>query len=211
MQKHHRQGRRLSLLGVRQRHAGAKFNRLDDRSIALDRVLDRILGRLSPTPLPNHWAQAARPHRLALADRPVVLASAGPWPSWPRSWLGGSRSSRAAIGWLRSSGAPPPDLLCRRQQVFRALYVRPGWGGRPGPVLPRPRRERESCQLAGLRQLAGLPSGSEGREGRANSRQLLFLSTMGEWSRHSDLNRGPAVYETAALPLSYVGAEGEYR
>jgi hypothetical protein len=28
----------------------------------------------------------------------------------------------------------------------------------------------------------------------------------GEWSRHSDLNRGPAVYETAALPLSYVGA-----
>ena len=28
------------------------------------------------------------------------------------------------------------------------------------------------------------------------------------WSRHSDLNRGPAVYETAALPLSYVGADG---
>jgi hypothetical protein len=28
---------------------------------------------------------------------------------------------------------------------------------------------------------------------------------VGEWSRHSDLNRGPAVYETAALPLSYVG------
>src|SRR4051795_10195663 len=27
----------------------------------------------------------------------------------------------------------------------------------------------------------------------------------GGWSRHSDLNRGPAVYETAALPLSYVG------
>ena len=32
-----------------------------------------------------------------------------------------------------------------------------------------------------------------------------------EWSRHSDLNRGPAVYETAALPLSYVGPDGEYR
>ena len=28
-----------------------------------------------------------------------------------------------------------------------------------------------------------------------------------KWSRHSDLNRGPAVYETAALPLSYVGAD----
>jgi hypothetical protein len=27
------------------------------------------------------------------------------------------------------------------------------------------------------------------------------------WSRHSDLNRGPAVYETAALPLSYVGPD----
>src|SRR5690349_10442918 len=33
----------------------------------------------------------------------------------------------------------------------------------------------------------------------------------GEWSRHSDLNRGPAVYETAALPLSYVGPDREYR
>jgi NAD(P)-dependent dehydrogenase (short-subunit alcohol dehydrogenase family) len=31
-----------------------------------------------------------------------------------------------------------------------------------------------------------------------------------EWSRHSDLNRGPAVYETAALPLSYVGPDGEF-
>jgi hypothetical protein len=30
----------------------------------------------------------------------------------------------------------------------------------------------------------------------------------GKWSRHSDSNRGPAVYETAALPLSYVGATG---
>ena len=28
------------------------------------------------------------------------------------------------------------------------------------------------------------------------------------WSRHSDLNQGPAVYETAALPLSYVGDRG---
>ena len=34
------------------------------------------------------------------------------------------------------------------------------------------------------------------------------MSCVNVWSRHSDLNRGPAVYETAALPLSYVGAEG---
>tara|TARA_B100000809_G_scaffold253816_1_gene290279 strand:- start:357 stop:557 length:201 start_codon:yes stop_codon:yes gene_type:complete len=27
-----------------------------------------------------------------------------------------------------------------------------------------------------------------------------------KWSQRTDLNRRPAVYETAALPLSYVGA-----
>src|SRR5450756_579148 len=32
--------------------------------------------------------------------------------------------------------------------------------------------------------------------------------TLGKWSRHSDSNRGPVVYETTALPLSYVGATG---
>ena len=37
-------------------------------------------------------------------------------------------------------------------------------------------------------------------------RAALREHETGEWSRHSDLNRGPAVYETAALPLSYVGA-----
>ena len=35
------------------------------------------------------------------------------------------------------------------------------------------------------------------REDRANNRQQGYPSTKGEeWSRHSDLNRGPAVYET---------------
>ena len=29
-----------------------------------------------------------------------------------------------------------------------------------------------------------------------------------EWSRRSDLNRRPADYESAALPLSYVGLDG---
>ena len=28
---------------------------------------------------------------------------------------------------------------------------------------------------------------------------------MNNWSRRSDLNRGPADYESAALPLSYAG------
>ena len=45
--------------------------------------------------------------------------------------------------------------------------------------------------------------------GRARTRRpprSRSRSRKGGWSRHSDLNRGPAVYETAALPLSYVGA-----
>lgn len=40
------------------------------------------------------------------------------------------------------------------------------------------------------------------------NRPLRTGSDWNLWSRHSDLNRGPAVYETAALPLSYVGAGG---
>src|SRR5512144_2048445 len=45
----------------------------------------------------------------------------------------------------------------------------------------------------------------------ARRRALAVMCTNGEeWSRHSDLNRGPAVYETAALPLSYVGPDGQY-
>src|SRR5215218_87815 len=54
------------------------------------------------------------------------------------------------------------------------------------------------------------------RTGRGRGTWLALLMCLGvpgirrdargsEWSRHSDLNRGPAVYETAALPLSYVG------
>ena len=33
-----------------------------------------------------------------------------------------------------------------------------------------------------------------------------FLSLREKWSWRSDLNRRPAVYETAALPLSYTSA-----
>lgn len=42
-----------------------------------------------------------------------------------------------------------------------------------------------------------------------STEQVFPRTNQGEWSRHSDLNRGPAVYETAALPLSYVGADQE--
>ena len=44
------------------------------------------------------------------------------------------------------------------------------------------------------------------RRGRDRPPVSRFLQIKRSWSRHSDLNRGPAVYETAALPLSYVGA-----
>jgi hypothetical protein len=54
--------------------------------------------------------------------------------------------------------------------------------GKPAPVPNRP--------------------GISGQQGHRSTK-------WGEWSRHSDLNRGPAVYETAALPLSYVGADQE--
>jgi len=34
---------------------------------------------------------------------------------------------------------------------------------------------------------------------------LVYFGEMDYKSRHADSNRGPAVYETAALPLSHVG------
>jgi hypothetical protein len=37
----------------------------------------------------------------------------------------------------------------------------------------------------------------------------LVLAGSG-WSRHPDLNRGPTVYKTVALPLSYAGGPGEF-
>ena len=42
---------------------------------------------------------------------------------------------------------------------------------------------------------------------RDSQAEPAILNGKEGWSRHSDLNRGPAVYETAALPLSYVGAD----
>src|SRR6266498_2567292 len=55
------------------------------------------------------------------------------------------------------------------------------------------------------RWFVGPPSPSRHGSGRFVGPATLSSEV---WSRHSDLNRGPAVYETAALPLSYVGASG---
>jgi putative ABC transport system ATP-binding protein len=61
-----------------------------------------------------------------------------------------------------------------------------------------------------IRMRDGLIVGDERRVAVARTQRRRDRET-GEWSRHSDLNRGPAVYETAALPLSYVGADRDYR
>jgi hypothetical protein len=44
---------------------------------------------------------------------------------------------------------------------------------------------------------------------RMNQRTLIRAVL--RWSRRADLNRRPAVYETAALPLSYVGISDTVR
>src|SRR5206468_8616611 len=64
----------------------------------------------------------------------------------------------------KTAGLRGLHLTARRQVTARA--VRAGRG-----------RDRESVQLAGLRQCAGLRVGPDGREDRANSRQPFFPST----------------------------------
>jgi hypothetical protein len=81
--------------------------------------------------------------------------------------------------------------VCRQQVIDVPTRTR------PESLSPRirARGRDEVVQLAGLRQMAGL---------RANARVARTVLTPdrrssrarnGEWSRHSDLNRGPAVYE----------------
>ena len=60
-------------------------------------------------------------------------------------------------------------------------------------------------QLAGLRQLAVFGVETPTAKTVLTPDSCSSRTRNGGWSRHSDLNRGPAVYETAALPLSYVG------
>ena len=60
-------------------------------------------------------------------------------------------------------------------------------------------------------QQPGAHSRVGGRSERRPGSTIERFGRSDKWSRHSDLNRGPAVYETAALPLSYVGPAREYR
>jgi hypothetical protein len=101
------------------------------------------------------------------------------------------------------------DLLCRRQ--LRVERV-PTPSARLVNEFERGVDEAERVPRHRYQAFASLQvlALGDGREDGATARQLLTLSRdKGAWSRHSDLNRGPAVYETAALPLSYVGADQE--
>jgi hypothetical protein len=64
------------------------------------------------------------------------------------------------------------------------------WGHSPDP--------QETAQLAGLQRCGTCLR-------RDSQPEVVILSGKKSWSRHADSNCGPAVYETAALPLSYVG------
>ena len=95
--------------------------------------------------------------------------------------------------------------------VSVALANGRGWGWPAGPdPAPFGGGIRGSARF-----VAQLPGGYGCERGCQRSRRSKKpgpsdrVSSSDRWSRHSDLNRGPAVYETAALPLSYVGLERE--
>ena len=91
-----------------------------------------------------------------------------------------------------------------RATPSRLPLAPPAPGHRPGTSIEldyedRIRRGKRRTERRDPLALHGL-SASQGNPAVGR------VSRLGRWSRHSDLNRGPAVYETAALPLSYVGA-----
>jgi len=58
------------------------------------------------------------------------------------------------------------------------------------------------CGTVYMKRIKKILSALSGAEGFPD---LVYFSKMDYKSRHADSNRGPAVYETAALPLSHVG------
>ena len=118
-----------------------------------------------------------------------------------------------------SSKEQRPGSPTNRRSSARLIGTRPGLADRSqGRRVHRPlqRSERRAAALVPVRG----HSDDRLRRGRGRIawRDSLAIRRIGvkavfgrvrtwRWSRHSDLNRGPAVYETAALPLSYVGVE----
>jgi hypothetical protein len=114
----------------------------------------------------------------------------------------------------------PHDAACRRsagRQGRRRFWRTRRGSSRSGNHHPTPRSGGRPAPCVGV--CPGWISvidvhrrGGQRADQQRGNRRLEILemavSRSDRWSRHSDLNRGPAVYETAALPLSYVGAEG---
>ena len=93
-------------------------------------------------------------------------------------------------------------LLRRRQQGSEAPRSILGFAATLGDLRTWGRDRPGSDQLAGLQRCGTLMQ-------RDSQLYRAILNGKESWSRHADSNCGPAVYETAALPLSYVGADQE--
>ena len=123
---------------------------------------------------PSNWRVHPRHQREALAGS---LDKVG----WVRQVLVNRRSGFVIDGHARVALA-----VARKEPLVPVLYV---------DLDPA----EERLVLATLDPIGALAGHDSDR-----LTALLADVAVDHWSRHSDLNRGPAVYETAALPLSYV-------
>jgi hypothetical protein len=81
--------------------------------------------------------------------------------------------------------SPKGKTCCVEDSCSSGAPQRLAWlAGRPQPVHERPRRDPGIRPVSCSSPVSSFRSGSEGPE-----------HERGEWSRHSDSNRGPAVYE----------------
>jgi hypothetical protein len=121
-------------------------------------------------------------------------------------------STEPQLGSLSVAVDPPlAEIAIDCERSPGAEGDRPRPAASPAISLRRaPESSRVRISAASRRSANVFPSLARSSALTASSRRTgTGSSESGEWSRHSDLNRGPAVYETAALPLSYVGADQE--
>ena len=110
------------------------------------------------------------------------------------------------VSWVHNARAAGRVRLerGRRREEFEIAEVSPSRGRLVAPGVPHDGADHAAV-LRGPGQRARRRL--HRRRGEASGLPTTVTGSRSwEWSRHSDLNRGPAVYETAALPLSYVGA-----
>jgi hypothetical protein len=187
------------------------------RLVAGLRLLAHRPADLGGSRRPTSQDSAART-TLSCAGPRERRTSLAPCATRPRS------RHRAAIrGHLSNGGVhpspgdppmPPPSLPALESSmptICAPLADRGATVSAPVSALQRADTPRPTgCRAAGRSPSVLCSQGSaQGSEGPESIRPGVNRGgfTRSEWSRHSDLNRGPAVYETAALPLSYVGVE----